>query len=189
MSRVYKALPPVRLAVISLFLYQSFCIRPSDYFWAEHPTQRKELHYLRGTVYMRSCFIPPGPSTMGRRIRRPCVLWMEDAVDVYTDGSWKQVGTLRNWLHRHTGTEAGSSIVKRTLSGEYEAIRLEYGDYVPPDAYTAELLALSHAGLYLWECNYSLRLSKCDCDGRKSAVIHLKINTYLSSVHVSGRPR
>lgn len=74
--------------------------------------------------------------------------WLEDAVKVWTDGSWKRTGTLRDRLDRNTHILAGSAMVKLSASGRYSAIRMVYDKYTPPEAYVTELLALTAASRY-----------------------------------------
>jgi len=78
LRRIYGVCTEIPSNCWQLFLSTAVrysAIKYSCYLWSELAIQKEELHYLRGTGHTGSCFIPPGPSTMGaRRIRGDEVL-------------------------------------------------------------------------------------------------------------------
>jgi hypothetical protein len=87
--------------------------------------------------------------------------WALDAEAIYTDGSWKELGSLTDMMKGTQRSVTAAAVVKRTFAGIYEGIKIRC-EGVHDSAFSAEVVGQALA-MYLCDEADSSAMIHSDC--------------------------
>jgi exonuclease III len=123
------------------------------------------------------------------RVARPAVLrdnlvgWCDDAVAIYTDGSWTERGSITERMSGLTQSRSYASVVKLATDGRWHGIRVRT-DQPHYEAFTVELLAQAVAIELVTEAGVACPIYS-DCQG--AIALRAKATSGVMGFHYAGQ--